>query len=260
MEEHQQSIQELEQHLADQIEFLRSSADGYDRGFEGEAKRIAVSVCILCHDTRRSQSLLGQLGKKDLPFYDTAHEETPGNQVGHSGLIVSTLSESRAKYVAPLDGGWTKPSLQSFASWWNKSVFVDLQGRALSRKDVVVSVADQDGGAHVDPTLNSAYAELSRNNALGWSFSDGSTTTPMGGPERAALRQICHELLKTLVPDYKKEQTFEGAGIIMGGAVMISGPVAQNPPGNSVRKDLSRTAPCPCGSGNWYKKCCGKLV
>lgn len=197
---------------------------------------------------------------KQREFLDTSHDPTAGNQVGHSGLIVSTLSERGARYVAPLDSGWAKANTLPFDTWWNKPVFVDLQGRALTRKDLVLSVADQDGGAHVDPTLNAAYAELSRNNALGWMYTAGETTEPMAGPEKAALRQICHELLKTLLPNYTREQSFEGAGIIMGRTVLLTGAAAQAHRFQSIRKDIGRTDPCPCASGKWYRKCCGALI
>ena len=51
--------------LSEQTEFLRMSAAAFDEGQFAEAKRLAVAVRTLCHDTRRSHSLLGQLGILD---------------------------------------------------------------------------------------------------------------------------------------------------------------------------------------------------
>lgn len=55
-----------------------------------------------------------------------------------------------------------------FADWWTQPVFVDQSGRKLTRKDLVMTAANQDGGAHVDPALNASYAELAKKNSLGW--------------------------------------------------------------------------------------------
>ncbi len=83
-----QSTQELEQHLDDHLSFLRNSADAYDNGQDGEAKRLAVSIRVLLHDTANSASLLGQLARLNGKFLSTAipHDET--NLLTHGGLIM----------------------------------------------------------------------------------------------------------------------------------------------------------------------------
>jgi hypothetical protein len=63
---------ELAAHLAEQLQFIEASADAFDKGFEGEAKRLAVTLRVLLHDTKSSRSLLGQLGRKNIDFLDTA--------------------------------------------------------------------------------------------------------------------------------------------------------------------------------------------
>ena len=45
----------------------------------------------------------------------------------------------------------------------------------------------------------------------------------MEGPERAAIRQIAHELLKSLVPGYTKSPTYPSDEMIMGGSVVLQG-------------------------------------
>jgi len=42
---------ELLDYLREQITFLRNSIDSYDKGFEGEAKRLATTIRVLVHDT-----------------------------------------------------------------------------------------------------------------------------------------------------------------------------------------------------------------
>ena len=63
---------ELQGHLDEQLEFLERSAASFDAGYEGEAKELAVSLRVLLHDTQQSHSLLGQLGRREGTFVDTA--------------------------------------------------------------------------------------------------------------------------------------------------------------------------------------------
>lgn len=262
MEDHKQSTEELEAHLLDQLGFIQASADAYDRGFYGEAKRIAVSIRVLVHDTKTSKSLLGQLGRKSELFVDSALPIIPGNKSTHRGLVVtSTIWGTGTTYAAFLDDEICGQATHTdFDTWWNATVFIDSKGRELSRRDLVLTIANQDGGAHIDPTLDSAYADLSRNNSLGLFYSDGSKSDPLGGPEKAALRQIGHEVLKTLIPGYTKTQLYPEESMLVGGvSILKEEPIAQH--GQQVMCDykIRRNEACPCGSGVKYKRCCGVL-
>lgn len=76
-----QTEEELKSHLKEQIQFLLRSAKSYDEGFTSEAKRLAVVIRVLLHDTNRSTSLLTLLQRKDMLFYDTAWDYDPNNLV-----------------------------------------------------------------------------------------------------------------------------------------------------------------------------------
>lgn len=259
-----QSRVELDQHLQDHLGFLQASADAYDAGFRGEAKRLAVSIRVLVHDTNDSKSLLGQLGQKNTQFIDSAFAVVIGNQNTHSGLVMTSLSSSKgAKYVACLDNvPHGKMRAVEFDSWWTSTVFIDDNKNSLSRKGLVLAVANQDGGAHVDPLLNQVYADLSRNNSLGWVFSDGTIAQPLEGPERAAIRQIAHEVLKSLIPGYTKMPSYPPDGMVVGGYVLLHGAEARARVAALNRQStrVGRNEPCPCGSTKKYKKCCGVVV
>ena len=67
----------------------------------------------------------------------------------------------------------------------------------------MLHLANQDGGAHVDPKLDVAYAHIARTPGLGWTVANigpgGTTTEPFTGrAELASMRQIAHEVLRTL--------------------------------------------------------------
>jgi hypothetical protein len=196
-----QSRLELEQHLRDQFDFLRSSASLFDAGHTAEAKRLAVSVRLLVHDTRVSSSLLGQLGLKSILFYDTASDHNPMNLITHSGLASLAVSPQGARYQAMLDHSPRGPGIAvGFHQWWAKTVIVDVDRNVLTRRDLVLAVSNQDGGAHVDPDLAPTYAKLSRANSLAWAFRGPDGAVPLDNPVPASIRQIAHELTKTLEP------------------------------------------------------------
>ncbi|MFC1908223.1 hypothetical protein ACFLWT_02340, partial [Chloroflexota bacterium] len=71
MTKYVQTGDELLGHLKDQIAFMKISANSYDNGFEDEAKRLAVAIRILVHDTPQSTSLLTQLDKKGILFHSS---------------------------------------------------------------------------------------------------------------------------------------------------------------------------------------------
>jgi hypothetical protein len=63
----------------------------------------------------------------------------------------------------------------------------------------VLAVADQDGGAHVDPELDKAYAKLTRQNSLGLVFSVGDEPREWANnPVPPSIRQVTQEILWTL--------------------------------------------------------------
>jgi hypothetical protein len=200
----QQTKGELSEHLRNQVDFLRRSAEAFDKGYKTEALRMAVAIRILLHDTDYSKSLLGQLDKKDVLFYDTAHELDPENLVPHTGLVQIALGGKHTGYVAGLDD--IPPNRLNrkvpFGSWWNKIVINDKQRNPFTRKEIILYVANQDGGAHIDPSLDEKYVKLSRFNSLGWRKVVRGVDTPFERPDYASIRQITHEVLKTLRDEF----------------------------------------------------------
>ena len=79
---------------------------------------------------------------------------------------------------------------------------------SLTRKSLVTSEAEQDGGAHVDKLLAEPYARMSRDDSLNW-----NVLALDSGIERSAalvsIRQIAHEVLMTLKTGYSKTRPVE---------------------------------------------------
>lgn len=83
----------------------------------------------------------------------------------------------------------------NFDDWWNEIIFDDRENK-FTRKDIVTFVANQDGGAHVDPELNESYAKLTKMNSLGWTDRNGNP--PTNNPAYQSIRVIANEVLISL--------------------------------------------------------------
>jgi hypothetical protein len=259
------SVEELNSLLLEQLEFIESSCTGYDNGFRGEIKRLAVATRVLVHDTDKSTSLLKLLDKKNVQFFDTFVPYDEQNLLSHSSLVVTILSSRGAGPAPVLDDGPFSRFI-GFDAWWNGIVFVDSKRNEFSRKDIFLSLANKEGGAHVDKQLDQKYADLRKNNSLGWFVGTiGGKELSSADQVPATMRQIAHELLRTLKNGYScRRKTESNDGIYMLGASIVQRSSPPPIPDHNIPKNrpivsgrrIGRNDPCPCGSGRKYKKCC----
>jgi hypothetical protein len=197
----QRPKEELKRELIEQVALLRHSCQAFDNGLEAVGKYIALSLRVLLHDHRQSRALLDQLGLRSGRYLTSAPPLNHRNIATECNLVAMQLSDTGARYLPLVATGGGPMGLQPipFVNWWNDPVLKDNQGRNFCRRELVLHVADTDGGAHVDPELDEAYMAISRENSLGWSFSNGRSTTPLDGrPELICMRQIAHEVLSTI--------------------------------------------------------------
>ncbi|MFI2225067.1 hypothetical protein [Streptomyces fradiae] len=190
--------------LRENIDFLKASAASFDAGFEHESKRLAVTLRVLLHDTARSHSLLSQLdAKKQITFTDTADHINPHNLLTTAtGLVIMQMTVGvGASYVAPLGDlpPWRMHPPARFEPWWTGDVARAANGVIWSREKFVLTMANKEGGAHVDPKLNTAYEDLAKHNGFGFVSDVSGAELPFDGNAAAAsVRQISYEVLRTL--------------------------------------------------------------
>lgn len=180
--------------LERQLGFIRRSCSLYDQGFEDEAIRISTTIRVLMHDTPKSTSLLKHLDKKDINIFSQSSSIILGGEVFFlnmglikSGRFVANLSEGALQRRIPLD------------EWWNQTAFILDDTLKLSKRDIVLTAANKDGGAHVDSHVPPAYEALIN---FG---NESSFTTSMGIYDKekiinahfTALRQMGYELLNS---------------------------------------------------------------
>lgn len=181
------------------IDALRLSCQSYDKGYFGEAKRLATSVRVLVHDTNTSHSLFEQLGiKRKLAFSSTPSAYGKNNLLAECHLVMALVGP-QPTYEAALDRLPFPWQQLPFDGWWSQVVVRDAKGERFSRKDLVLWFANKEGGAHVDPKLDERYRKLQDENSFGFTFvANGAEATPTAGVELACMRQIAHEILCTV--------------------------------------------------------------
>lgn len=256
---------ELHELLEEQVEFLTHSCASFDNGFIGEIKRLAASVRVLVHDTNKSTSLLTLANRKAISFLDTADPYNDENMLSHSSLVQIHMTPQGAKPKAHLDDA-LQPRSIPFDAWWNGVVLVDSNRNEFSRKDITLYLANKEGGAHVDHEIDEMYHNLRNKNSMGWVTVLGDGRQIAGEDHvPATMRQIAHELIKSLQPAYTCNRPIApDTGFVMRGMSVVEGAYAPEGLYPNLRKDrlkiegkkVGRNDSCPCGSGKKYKKCC----
>lgn len=183
---------ELEQRLGEQISWLRASAMSFDAGVVSEAKRIAVVIRTLVHDTAVSRGLLGQLKMRDEIPWLSAVATTETGFAGPPWM--DGPHEPEFRHIAGM------PAFEcTFEQWW-RGRMLQFNSTAIDRSWFVLRTANFDGGAHVAPALPDDYRSITRDgglkmfriNSAGQPYPDSTDPVP------TALRTICTELVVTV--------------------------------------------------------------
>jgi len=189
--------------LAEKRAAIASSCVGYDAGKVWEARRIANEIAMLVHDPLRGRgvSLLTQMGvKKGMSFVSSIeYDPTRGDEhfIGLSPMTMMALSSGSARIVALCQAGAPPKSFighVAFSNWWEQGVSTRSKTGGLSRKNIILSIRDQDGGAHVDPELtDEEYLKLTTDPVAAIRIGG----KPAKGLHLAIARQIGWEIEQT---------------------------------------------------------------
>src|ERR1051326_3631109 len=189
--------------LRRQIGFLERSCLTYDSGHHEEALRIAVSLRVLFHDTPKSASLLTHLGSKASARVLSTFE-LGSRKAAKPGLLCAFTPlwlEPTGERTAPLDDV-IRRDLVSVEEWWSEIIMCIKE--KLTRKDIALAAANQDGGAHVDAVPGTKAMELIEGVGTLTTISQGRVTKRLlDNHHFPLLRQFAHEALSS--PDINKK-------------------------------------------------------
>jgi SEC-C motif len=264
--------------LREHVDFVVRAVDAHDVGFTSEITRVAVALRALFHSPTPYLSWLARAEGLHGGFLSTALPRDTAGVGRYGSLVITANFDGRAIYFCALDSAWFGRWV-SFADWWNEPVFIDDMRKELSRRDVVLTVAAKDGGSNLDRNLTVAFARLSAFNkddgsmdpslALAYAHlaaieaagttqnatSADESAERVTNQERAALRQIAHEALRTLIPTYRKFQKITNDERL--NAALAKG--IERPASLPFPPAIRRNDACPCGSGKKLKYCHGAI-
>lgn len=218
-------LTDIEEEFRAQLKFLKKTCDSYDAGDSDEFRRIALAVRVLVYDYGQSKFIIGQLGLKSIPFLSFSEPVNPRNLIPSFPLVGMEWNAEGTIYSPLLDRHPWMSRASAFDDWWNEAAFYSPGRISMPRSGFILHTANQAGGAHVDPTLDEEFHDIAKANEAGWVSNFGGVEKPLMDLEKACVRQIGFEVLRTLEPEWTK-----------------------------IRGNRS----CECGSGRKYRYCHGK--
>jgi len=196
----------LSERLDEHMKLMTVLCECYDRGNDITALSIATAIRVLVHDTKTSTSLLSHLGRKSVQYLNTNFRDS--KEVVHLGLVrrinvgVNDGAGGEAKYWPLCDERYFPTPRQHFTfvtfdDWWGERVFENPKSY-LTRKDLVLAIANKDGGAHFDTEVDERYDDFRKSWSGGSSLVGRRSRLKRGYdniPIYPAVRQIGYELL-----------------------------------------------------------------
>lgn len=176
--------------LKRQLNFLKTSCALYDEGLTDEAIRIAVTIRVLLHQSKKSDSLLTLMGVHDR--IKIISIVTPGSHEGAAlfdGVSVLGLSGLLPNL------NMARAALVTTSEWWETVLITSEPGTHHTRRSIVLDTANKDGGAHVAKTLPLDYEQL-RTGIYSLARSDGAVRD-LSDHHFIALRVMAAELLSS---------------------------------------------------------------
>jgi hypothetical protein len=120
----------------------------------------------------------------------------PMGELSWPQLLVMQLGEKGQGFQPKLLGPRIHLRKTSFMEWWTKDLATHPRYGPVSRKKIVVGMADQDGGAHVDGHVDESYDAFSSGAYFNITFGDQNELAL--GATQACIRTIAHETILTI--------------------------------------------------------------
>jgi len=190
-----------ERKLADRLLQLRSAAKQYDSGDMAAATEMALEARAIFHDGQASASLLSQLYLKNVLFLlSTTTQYIPGQPGAYYGLLGRKNDGDGGSFellpLSQLDPEFVN-KWHGFDDWWNELV-VNGDGFSLSRRDIVLMIANQDDGRHLGAHPDPEYAGLPYEGQSGWKYAGHEGESVFAAQLAfATMRQIAFETAKS---------------------------------------------------------------
>lgn len=157
--------------ITEQITMLKTYCNLFDNGNTVFSSKIALCIRVLLHNTKNCCSAYEQLKReynlKNFLFPDSrgVNYLVDTREIKHkyvSSLLYEYNAEVMDNQIAIKIKHKTvrKYNFWSFEDWWTKVSAISWRENNLSRKDIICLLADQDGGAHIDTSIDNRLYEI----------------------------------------------------------------------------------------------------
>lgn len=178
-----------------QIMILRDYCELFDGGRDHHFISMAVALRALCH-SGSSGCLLNNIREKGRSFPSSVGRELREMASGASDHFHVADVGGEMRVLPRLDLTATEMKTKKFKNWWSEIIVTDEQRRGISRGNLIIAIANSEGGTHFTEHVDEIYDEIARHNGLGlWANRDGAWRDYGLLPIQAIVRQIAHEFL-----------------------------------------------------------------
>jgi len=159
-------MNKFKEQLKKQVKFLKSSCAAFDQGEWEESIRIATSIRVLLHDTNKSTSILKYLGAKNIHLFSSCGNLTESanepNTIRICGFAMGVITVGAQSSYGPdlSDFKLNSSILLPLDKWLEQIVWPLSPECQFTRKFLILTAANKDGGAHVDEQLPEEYKKL----------------------------------------------------------------------------------------------------
>ena len=206
--------------LEDQRHLLRNALSAMGNGDLIAALNVAICLRVLVHETTRCIPLLRQLRPNylDLRIRTMATPRPEAYSRFASPMTLMHLpfgvsfSAVEPRIFLKLDPDMSGYVTCGLGDWWIKPVLKVPGCSALSRREVVLGVADKEG-AHADDDMNENYRRVLESEPL--KFNGGPVELPTVNVTRFTVGSAGIELLKMLDDTFPKPEKESGQQILL---------------------------------------------
>jgi hypothetical protein len=151
--------------LEEQRHLLRNAVYGLAAGDLAEALHVSTILRVLVHETGSSTPLLKQITPNylELPILDEPPQAKENLAPGVQKAIALSVP---AGFRISAEGVFLNPELPDMlipiplGIWWERHSLIITGAGGFSRKELVLGIANKEGGAHIDLDVSKRYQAL----------------------------------------------------------------------------------------------------
>jgi hypothetical protein len=164
--------------LEEQRHLLRKSVSAICEGDLAEAIRVATTIRVLVHETSSSKPLLKQLASNYLELEILDKKGPEHDQELPAGTHAAVVLYVPIGLTLSAGGTFLNPTLPPenyvpsiIGKWWERPSLILPGLGGFSRRQLILGLANKEGGAHIDLDVSQRYQQLmdSKSLRIGWS-------------------------------------------------------------------------------------------